>query len=143
MTGNVNTGFTAEFVPIEVGIYMILVKHKGVAVGGTPYYSSKISRIPTLIGTNSAVNPFLTLPVTLTGISSVGPRKWEKNCSSVKEKVIVRSISGFFIGFIIITENFSICKVHPMICRNQLGYTPVKVTIMSKMDLPLDLSLLR
>ena len=85
MTGNVNTGFTAEFVPIEVGIYMILVKHKGVAVGGTPYSSSKISRIPTSIGTNSAVNPFLTLPVTLTGISSVGPRKWEKNRSSVKE----------------------------------------------------------
>ena len=107
------------------------------------YTPNIIMWISTSIDTNSAVNPFLALPVTLTGISSVGPRKWEKNRSSVKEKVIVRSISGFFIGFIIITENFSICKVHPMICRNQLGYTPVKVTIMSKMDLPLDLSLLR
>ena len=39
MTGNVKNGFTAEFVPIEVGIHMILVEYNGVAVGGTPYYS--------------------------------------------------------------------------------------------------------
>jgi filamin len=39
VTGNVKNGFTAEFVPIEVGIHMILVEYNGVAVGGTPYYS--------------------------------------------------------------------------------------------------------
>ena len=39
MSGNVKNGFTAEFVPIEVGIHMILVEYNGVAVGGTPYYS--------------------------------------------------------------------------------------------------------
>jgi filamin len=39
VTGNVKNGFTAEFLPIEVGIHMILVEYNGVAVGGTPYYS--------------------------------------------------------------------------------------------------------
>ena len=29
--------------------------------------------MPTSTGTNSALNPFLTFPVTLTGMSSVGP----------------------------------------------------------------------
>ena len=32
VTGNVKNGFTAEFVPIEVGIHMILVEYNGVAV---------------------------------------------------------------------------------------------------------------
>ena len=39
VTGNVKAGFTAEFVPMEVGIHMILVEYNGVAVGGTPFYS--------------------------------------------------------------------------------------------------------
>ncbi len=39
VTGNVKSGFIAEFVPLEVGIHMILVEYNGVAVGGTPYYS--------------------------------------------------------------------------------------------------------
>ena len=73
----------------------------------------------------------------------MGPRKWEKNRSSVKEKVIVRSSNGFFNGFIIITENFSICKVCQIICKNQLRYTPVKVTGNVKKGFTLNLSLSR
>ena len=39
VTGNVKSGFTAEFLPSEVGIHMILVEYNGMAVGGTPFYS--------------------------------------------------------------------------------------------------------
>ena len=39
VTGNVKNGFTAEFVPMEAGIHMILVEYNGTAVGGTPFYS--------------------------------------------------------------------------------------------------------
>ncbi len=39
VTGNVKNGFNAEFLPVEVGIHMILVEYNGVAVGGTPFYS--------------------------------------------------------------------------------------------------------
>ena len=74
MTGNVKNGFTAEFVPIEVGIHMILVEYNRVQPTATPLCFTKIMLIPTLIGTNSAVNPLLTLTVTLTGILLVGPR---------------------------------------------------------------------
>ena len=38
VTGNVKSGFTAEFLPSEVGIHMILVEYNGMAVGGTPFY---------------------------------------------------------------------------------------------------------
>jgi hypothetical protein len=34
----VKNGFNAEFLPVEVGIHMILVEYNGVAVGGTPFY---------------------------------------------------------------------------------------------------------
>jgi len=39
VTGNVKSGFTAEFLPSEVGIHMVLVEYNGMAVGGTPFYS--------------------------------------------------------------------------------------------------------
>ena len=39
VTGNVKSGFTAEFLPSEVGIHMILVEYNGTAVGGTPFYA--------------------------------------------------------------------------------------------------------
>ena len=39
VTGNVKSGFTAEFLPSEVGIHMILVEYNGMAVGGTPFYA--------------------------------------------------------------------------------------------------------
>ena len=68
VTGNVNNGFTAESVPIEVGIYMILLEYKGLPPTPTPLYSTKILWIPTSIGSDPAVNPFLTLLVTLTGV---------------------------------------------------------------------------
>ena len=37
VTGNVRNGFTAEFVPVEIGMHSILVEYNGVAVGGTPF----------------------------------------------------------------------------------------------------------
>ena len=37
MTGNVVSGFRAEFVPVEVGMHSVLVEYNGVAVGGTPF----------------------------------------------------------------------------------------------------------
>ena len=53
VTGNVKNGFNAEFLPVEVGIHMILVEYNGVAVGGTPFYckvydseSVAVSEIP-------------------------------------------------------------------------------------------------
>ena len=61
VTGNVNNGFTAESVPIEVGIYMILLEYKGLPPTPTPLYSTKILWIPTSVGSDPAVNPFLTL----------------------------------------------------------------------------------
>ncbi|XP_040581281.1 uncharacterized protein [Lepeophtheirus salmonis] len=39
VTGSVKNGFTAEFVPQEVGIHLILVEYNEIAVGGTPFYS--------------------------------------------------------------------------------------------------------
>ena len=39
VTGNVKSGFNAEFVPVEVGPHTILVEYNGVAVGGTPFFS--------------------------------------------------------------------------------------------------------
>ena len=47
MTGNVKNGFLAEFLPQEVGPYVIAVDYNNVPVGGTPftgkaYDSSKV-----------------------------------------------------------------------------------------------------
>eukprot|EP00096_Caligus_rogercresseyi_P015922 TRINITY_DN841_c0_g1_i2.p1 TRINITY_DN841_c0_g1~~TRINITY_DN841_c0_g1_i2.p1 ORF type:complete len:1301 (+),score=355.07 TRINITY_DN841_c0_g1_i2:98-4000(+) len=39
VTGGVKVGFTAEFVPQEVGIHLILVEYNEIAVGGTPFYA--------------------------------------------------------------------------------------------------------
>lgn len=39
VTGNVRNGFTAEFLPKDVGLHVVLVEYNGVAVGGTPFYS--------------------------------------------------------------------------------------------------------
>ena len=71
VTGNVKNGFTDEFEPIEAGIHKILVEYNGLAVGGNLLYSNIIRWIPTSVGTNSAVNLFLTLPVTLTGVRDI------------------------------------------------------------------------
>ncbi|XP_059081072.1 uncharacterized protein LOC131878933 [Tigriopus californicus] len=43
VTGNVKNGFTAEFVPKEVGPHTILVEYNGMAVGGTPFFSKAYS----------------------------------------------------------------------------------------------------
>ena len=37
MTGNVKDGFVAQFVPDEVGPYIIGVEYNNVPVGGTPF----------------------------------------------------------------------------------------------------------
>ncbi len=37
VSGNVRNGFTAEFLPSEVGLHTLLVEYNGVAVGGTPF----------------------------------------------------------------------------------------------------------
>ena len=39
VSGNVKSGFEAEFEPLEIGVHTILVEYNGVAVGGTPFYS--------------------------------------------------------------------------------------------------------
>ena len=65
VTGNIKNGFTAEFVPINVGIHMILLEYNEVPLTVTPLCSTKIMWIPILIGSNSAINPYLTLPVIL------------------------------------------------------------------------------
>ena len=50
--------------------------------------------MPTSIGTNSAVKPALTFPVTLTGMSSVGPATKEKTFYHYVKKVIRLLISS-------------------------------------------------
>ena len=37
VAGNVRNGFTAEFLPEEVGPYTICVEYNGIPVGGTPF----------------------------------------------------------------------------------------------------------
>ena len=39
VSGNVKSGFEAEFEPREAGVHTVLVEYNGVAVGGTPFYS--------------------------------------------------------------------------------------------------------
>ncbi len=39
VSGNVKSGFEAEFEPHEIGVHTVLVEYNGVAVGGTPFYS--------------------------------------------------------------------------------------------------------
>ena len=39
VSGNVKSGFEAEFEPRESGVHTVLVEYNGVAVGGTPFYS--------------------------------------------------------------------------------------------------------
>jgi hypothetical protein len=39
VSGNVKSGFEAEFEPRETGVHTILVEYNGLAVGGTPFYS--------------------------------------------------------------------------------------------------------
>ena len=74
VTGNVKNGFNAEFLPVEVGIHMILVEYNGVAVGGTPFYckvydseSVAVSEIP---------RSSLGKTVTFAGLSQGGVCKW-------------------------------------------------------------------
>ncbi len=37
VTGNVKNGFTAEFIPSEIGLHTVLIEYNGVSVGGTPF----------------------------------------------------------------------------------------------------------
>ena len=37
VTGNVRSGFTAEFTPLEVGAHTVLVEYNGAPVSGTPF----------------------------------------------------------------------------------------------------------
>ena len=39
VSGNVKSGFEAEFEPREAGVHTVLVEYNGIAVGGTPFYS--------------------------------------------------------------------------------------------------------
>ena len=50
VTGNVRGGFSAEFVPTEVGLHTILVEYNGVAVGGTPFYAKAFDSEAVAVG---------------------------------------------------------------------------------------------
>jgi hypothetical protein len=39
VSGDVKNGFTAEFVPTEIGLHTVLVEYNNVAVGGTPFFA--------------------------------------------------------------------------------------------------------
>lgn len=39
MTGNIDSGFVAEFTPRDVGAHTLTVEYNGQAVGGTPFVS--------------------------------------------------------------------------------------------------------
>ena len=44
MTGNVKSGFLAEFLPEEVGPHVISVEYNNIPVGGTPFTGSYFRR---------------------------------------------------------------------------------------------------
>ena len=45
VTGNIKSGFLAEFLPEEVGPYVISVEYNNVPVGGTPFTGKILSRV--------------------------------------------------------------------------------------------------
>ncbi|EGI61903.1 Filamin-A [Acromyrmex echinatior] len=50
VTGNVSSGFTAEFIPKEVGVYSISVEYNGYPVNGTPFLAKAFNADKVLIG---------------------------------------------------------------------------------------------
>lgn len=50
VTGNVSSGFTAEFIPKEVGVHSISVEYNGYPVNGTPFLAKAFNADKVLIG---------------------------------------------------------------------------------------------
>ena len=45
MTGNVKSGFLAEFLPEEVGPHVISVEYNNIPVGGTPFTGTSVDNV--------------------------------------------------------------------------------------------------
>lgn len=50
VTGNINSGFTAEFVPRDVGVHSISVEYNSHPVNGTPFLAKAFNADKVLIG---------------------------------------------------------------------------------------------
>lgn len=50
VTGNIHSGFTAEFTPRDVGVHSISVEYNGHPVNGTPFLAKAFNADKVLIG---------------------------------------------------------------------------------------------
>lgn len=50
VTGDITSGFTAEFMPRDVGVYSISVEYNGYPVNGTPFLAKAFNADKVLIG---------------------------------------------------------------------------------------------
>lgn len=50
VTGDINSGFTAEFIPRDVGVHSISVEYNGHPVNGTPFLAKAFNADKVLIG---------------------------------------------------------------------------------------------
>lgn len=50
VTGDISNGFTAEFVPRDVGVHSISVEYNGYPVNGTPFLAKAFNADKVLIG---------------------------------------------------------------------------------------------
>lgn len=50
VTGDISNGFTAEFIPRDVGVHSISVEYNGYPVNGTPFLAKAFNADNVLIG---------------------------------------------------------------------------------------------